>query len=321
MATRLLDSLRSAAAKVAQRARYVIIDYDNLKRFVADLPVERARLQPLDPRYHYYGPPEDMIAYILTLDSINFGSGYATHLHKRVDDSVYLTIALSLKERFQTRGPLAARELTRLTDLGCAKLFGQDLGDEAAKELMTHFAAALNDLGNYLLDHYQGQFSNLVEAAGSSAEELVRILAIMPYYQDISLYDGIAVPFYKRAQITAADLSLAFENRPPGFFHDLDKLTIFADNAVPHVLRLNGILAYEESLASRIDAGLLIPSNSVEEVEIRAVALHAAELLVDEIRGRGHPITPMVLDNFLWNLAQQPRYRARPRHRTRTVYY
>ncbi len=38
--------------------------------------------------------------------------------------------------------------------------------------------------------------------------------------------------FYKRAQIVASDLALAGVAR----FADLDRLTIFADNLVPHVL-------------------------------------------------------------------------------------
>ena len=39
--------------------------------------------------------------------------------------------------------------------------------------------------------------------------------------------------FYKRAQIVASDLALAGVAE----FDDLDRLTIFADNLVPHVLR------------------------------------------------------------------------------------
>ena len=53
------------------------------------------------------------------------------------------------------------------------------------------------------------------------------------------------VPFYKRAQLTAADLSLAFDGKGLGSFEDLDQLTIFADNLVPHVLRVDKVLLYE----------------------------------------------------------------------------
>jgi hypothetical protein len=46
------------------------------------------------------------------------------------------------------------------------------------------------------------------------------------------------------------------------------------------VLRLDGILRFDPTLVARIDAGELIGHGSPEEVEIRACALHAVELLV-----------------------------------------
>ena len=144
----------------------------------------------------------------------------------------------------------------------------------------------------------------------------------MPYFADIELWRGEPVPFYKRAQLTAADLSIAFAGQGWGRFSDLHRLTIFADNLVPHVLRLDGVLVYDPELARRIDAGELIASGSPEEIEIRAGALHAVELLVEELRRRGHDVTAMGLDYLLWNRGQQPAYKqAKPRHRTRTVYY
>jgi hypothetical protein len=87
------------------------------------------------------------------------------------------------------------------------------------------------------------------------------------------------------------------------------------------VLRLDGVLHYQEELAIRIDRGEPLPAGSPEEVEIRACAVHAAELLVAELRRRGEKVNAMMLDNFLWHRGQEPFYRARPRHRTRTVFY
>ncbi len=78
---------------------------------------------------------------------------------------------------------------------------------------------------------------------------------------------------------------------------------------------------YEESLMDRIAAGTLIPAGSAEEVEIRACAVHAVELIKNEIRKTGQPINSSDLDNFLWNRGQQPHYKAVPRHRTRCVFY
>jgi hypothetical protein len=117
--------------------------------------------------------------------------------------------------------------------------------------------------------------------------------------------------FYKRAQIVASDLTLAGVAE----FADVDRLTIFADNLVPHVLRIDGVLRYAEGLAATIDAGELLPPGGAER-EIRACAVVACEAIAAEL---GLP--PRVLDNWLWNRGQQPRYKAIPRHRTRTTAY
>jgi hypothetical protein len=98
-------------------------------------------------------------------------------------------------------------------------------------------------------------------------------------------------------------------------FSDLDRLTIFADNLVPHVLRVDGVLRYDPGLAARIDAGELIPPGD-EEREIRACALTACELMARE-----SGVPPRLIDGWLWNRGQASRYKAVPRHRTRTVYY
>jgi hypothetical protein len=151
---------------------------------------------------------------------------------------------------------------------------------------------------------------------------MVRLLSAMPYFDDVAQYRDKRVPFFKRAQLTAADLALVFDGQGWGRFDDLAELTIFADNLVPHVLRMDGVLRYDADLAARIDREQLIPAGSIEEVEIRAGALHAVELMVAELRGVGRPATAMSIDFLLWNRGQQPQYKlAKPRHRTRSVFY
>ncbi len=140
------------------------------------------------------------------------------------------------------------------------------------------------------------------EAEGS-AERLATMVAAMPFFADFG--------FFKRAQILPHDMELA----GVASFSDLDRLTIFADNLVPHVLRVDGVLRYEEGLAARIDAGELLEPGR-EEREIRACAVHACELISQRIG-----VAPRILDGWLWNRGQAPEYKAIPRHRTRTVFY
>jgi putative queuosine salvage protein len=165
---------------------------------------------------------------------------------------------------------------------------------------MALYAEALRDLGAFLGERHP---LDVVDAAGGSAERLAQSLTAMPFFAD----EG----FWKRAQITSNDLALAGIAE----FGDLDRLTIFADNLVPHVLRTDGVLRYSPTLAAAIDGGELLPPGD-EEREIRACALHACELIAERLG-----IAPRDLDVMLWNRGQGERYKLRPRHRTRTVYY
>ena len=92
---------------------------------------------------------------------------------------------------------------------------------------------------------------------------------------------------------------------------------MFADNLVPHVLRLDGILQFDPELSARIERGELIEHGSEEEIEIRACAVHAVELIVRSAAGR----TAAEVDEALWKRGGQPRYKASPRHRSRCTAY
>ena len=321
MGLQLLKQVRNGCKTVAERAGRIQINYDFISAYADSLPLENAIQPGHDPESHYLGQNEDTAAFFLILDSINFGSGYFPHLQKRPGMSGYFTVASCLNDRFKTKGPLSALELTGLTSADCLQIFEQHPENKPVGELMRLFARALNDLGRYVQADFGGRFTELIQAAGASAERLMQLLIRMPFFCDVHLYDQIEVPFYKRAQLAAADLSLAFEGQGPGRFDDLQRLTIFADNLVPHVLRVDNILRYPNALISRIEAGDLIAAGSVEEIEIRACALHAVELIKKALNASGHKITSMGLDFLLWNRGQQPAYKSIPRHRCRTVFY
>jgi hypothetical protein len=318
----IFDEIREGCRAVEEHATRVRIDHARLAGYARDFPIAEIGAATLDPATHYLGHGKDTLAFILILDAINFGSGYFPHIRKRPGHSGYFTVAAGLNDWFQAEGAPSAERLAKLTQGDCARIFGQDLGSPQAGELMGLFAKALNDLGALLLARFDGDLVQLVERAEHKAEKLVAILRIMPFFDDVEIWQGRKVPFMKRAQLSAADLGLAFDHDGWGKFDDLDQLTIFADNLVPHVLRVDGVLGYDADLAARIDRGDPLEVGSVEEIEIRAAALHAVELLKEHLHAAGHSqITAMALDYLLWNRGQDARYKAMPRHRARGVFY
>jgi hypothetical protein len=284
----LTDRVRENAAAIAARARHVSIDLERVGSIEPGPPPE------LDPERHYLeGSREDVAAYLLTLDAVNFGSGWFPTLKKRPGCSGYYTVAWALADQWRANGPWPNDELRAMDP----DLLAGVLGQEHGHELMALYAAALRQLGDWLGDRHP------LEVIPSSAESLAEALREMPFFDDTG--------FWKRAQITANDFQLA----GIADFEDIDRLTIFADNLVPHVLRVDGVLVYDQLLAARIDAGELLPAGE-EEREIRGCAVHACELIANEL---GIPARD--LDVMLWNRGQGERYKSRPRHRTRTVYY
>jgi hypothetical protein len=190
-----------------------MIDQDRLVVVAGELP-EVGGVPGLDPVAHYIeGPRDAVIAFIVCLDAINFGSGWWPTVRKRAGRSGYLTMAGGLADRF------------RAADL---------------------------------------------QAAGVAS------------------------------------------------FSDVDRLTAFADNLVPHVLARDGVLNLTDDLAGRIACGQLLTHDSPEEVELRACALHAVELLASACDRR---LSPAEIDMVIWTKGQDPRYKAHPRPRARTTAY
>ncbi len=313
-------AIRAACANVAANANHVHIT-GNITDYVQQLDVNAISQPVYDTVHHFMGDADALANYILVLDSINFGSGYFPHLQKRPDMSGYFTVASYLKDYFEVYGPPTAQTLQTLTQADCANIFQQELEDDVCAELMSLFARALNDLGEVLIAYYGGSPVTFVEAANHSAETLATQLTAMPFFQDVVNYKGITTPIYKRAQIAVSDLALAFNNQDLGYFEDISQLTIFADNLVPHVLHVDGLLTYSEELEEMLEAGKLLPPGCDMEVELRAVSIHTVELMVDVICVQGKQVSARELDMLLWNQGQAEHYRQTPRHRTRTVFY
>ena len=171
MTADVLERVRSACARVSEQADQVRIDEARLEVFAAEL-AEVSVAPDDDPAHLRLGDPEATLAYVVTLDALNFGSGWFPHLEKRPGLSGYFTIALGLREHFEERGPWSARELVELRPEDCTAVFGQRAGAPEVAELMALFARALGDLGRWLLVGHGGRVEGPVEAAGGRAGKI-----------------------------------------------------------------------------------------------------------------------------------------------------
>jgi hypothetical protein len=285
----LPEEVRRHCAEVARAARSVRIDLD--------APTVAGGVAGLNSEQHFLeGSPEQVARYVLILDIINFGSGWFPTLRHGSTDA--MTERLTAFVRGRGGASWWGQELGAVTAADVAAVLDED----AAHPLMALYAEGLAQLGAFAAG--RGALELVAAAGGSAARFAAQLAEGMAFFNDKG--------FFKRAQITANDLVLA----GVATFDDVDDLTVFADNFLPHVLRLDGVLVLDEALAARIDRGELLEPGSAEEHELRACAVHACETLARRLG-----VAPRLLDNWLWNRGCESAYLARPAHLARTVFY
>src|SRR5690349_17434268 len=121
----LCEDVRRHCAEAAASARHVAIDMDKLGTIAPAPP------PALDRERHYLeGSREDVATHLLTLDTINFGSGWFPTLRKRPGCSGYYTIAWALADKFRADGPWPDDELRRMDAEALAHLLGPERGHE-----------------------------------------------------------------------------------------------------------------------------------------------------------------------------------------------
>lgn len=281
--------VRTTAREVVERAVLVRIDDDAVAATPGGEP------PPLDPGVHLVdAAPEDVAAYVLALDAVNFGSGW-------FDDAPgldYDAVAGGLRTAFLAEGAWSAARLRSATAADATAVVPA-LG--AVPDLGVLFARAWRELGGWLGDRTP---LGAVAGSGGSAQALVGALAALPGWRDPG--------FVKRAQIAVNDLALA----GVASFADRATLTAFADNALPAILRAEGVLVVDDALAARIDRGVLLAHGSREEVELRAAAVVACERLAERLGLPDHAV-----DNLLWHRAMALGDGAPRPHRCRTTAY
>lgn len=317
----VLDTTRH----VKERSQQVTIDKQALVNFSRKLIKDGIEIPPWNYDYHFFDGGQETVAYLLILDSINFcfwpkpGADKWEIQYEPETLSGYYALAASLKKALDSGVPITRANY--LAELPLGKL-RQILGGKGDLHLMEERVRILNELGEFLIKEYDGEAYRLVEAAENSALILVRLLVEnLPSFKDVAEYHGKKIYFYKRAQIFAADLYGAFGGKDWGYFKDIDNLTAFADYKLPQVLRHVDILRYEQALEHKVDQGIFLEAGSPEETEIRANTIWAVELIRQELTQMGKKLRAFEIDWILWNLGQESQFKAKPYHRTVTIYY
>lgn len=315
-------SVLESTGFVLQQARSVHLSPEGLDRVAAALLARPAGSPSWEHPLHWRGERGQTANYVLVLDALNFCFWPEPRWRVEYRGQVYngyWALAAALRRAIEQGQPLwDAAYLAGITADGLAHV----LAGDGNVPLLAERAANLRQVGQGLLAHFGGWFSQAIEQAGRSAVALVKLVVQhFPSFDDVARYRDQEVRFYKRAQLLATDLAGAFRGRDLGEFRDLDQLTAFADYKLPQVLRYYGALTYSPALATRIDRREELPAGSEEEIEIRAATVWAVEELRHRLAAAGRPMPPWQIDWALWNLGQALPPDAPPYHRTLTIFY
>jgi len=296
MIERVLPSCR----RVAARARLVTIDEGALAGFAA-------RIAPLLPRamthtpHHFAGDAEQTVGYFLVLDALNFGSGFFAHYRPYRGEEGYFALATALRDWFAQEGQPTPAALQAIDAAEVSRILGQDPASEPLRPFIGWAVEALHQLGRFIAADLNGRCANLLSHGNHQADDMVALLCRMPMFRDVASFGGEEVWLLKRAQILVHDTAMAGAERGLFAIEGLERLTVFADNMLPFVLEASGVLRYDPALSRRIGRGETLRAGSRAEIELRAVAVHACELLRLAMVGQGFDVTARELDFALWN--------------------
>ncbi len=311
--------------RVVEKAAFVHINREAVESLCDKWASESPELPAWNEEIHWNDGTWRTVNYLLLLDALNFcfwpdeGQEPWCIEYKGRKLNGYNALAASLRRAIEEGVPLYdAGYLVEIEEKEFARVF-------RGKGMIPLFRRRLEhtrEIGMILRRYWEGKFSNAVEHAGGSAVALVSLVERnFPSFADYALYRGGGVRFLKRAQILVVDLAGTFQQEGWGKFHDLHKLTAFADYKIPQVLRALGVLSYVPDLADVVDSCVRIPAGDPREVEIRAAMVWAVEYLRRGMAERRKVYKSYEIDWLLWNLGQKELAGMKPYHRTRTIFY
>ena len=313
---------------VRESAHYVMNHAASVEINANAVPGLAAELLPIpvpdwDCVYHYCDGTVRTAAYLFVVDSLNFCFFPVPRWQVVVNDeqlSGYFALTAVLKQALLAGRPID--DFRYLATVPAAEVKEILHGEVRIGEipLFADRVAILHEIGTQMTARYDGRPDNLIATADNSALQLVELIVeAFPSFRDEADYNGKRVGFYKRAQILAGDLYACFSGRSYGAFHDIARLTAFADYKLPQLLRAAGVLHYSDTLAATVDNEEWIAAGSREEIEIRAATIVAIELVRDALARRGRRLLSLELDWLLWHASQHRKMA--PHHRTRTTFY
>ena len=314
---------------VVENSRDVRTHYDRIVEIAGWMAYEELPMPNLAVPYGLEKTPDVAMDFVMVGNTIDTAfTDFKTHVkfqteyagaHLSDSEALFGCLKRALDDGIPV---LDGRFLAKITRRDMEKVFAGNM----ELPMLEEKAALLRGAGEVLAAKYGGRFYNFVRSCPLRLYDrgrglIERLVGEFPRYNDVSLYDGHEVKFYKLAQLGFWQIYSGLSAAGAFRLEDPQKMTAFADYIVPVALRLMGMTSYSPALEQAINTYQLIPRDSRQEIEIRAHCLYATALLADEInklRPKEQQVIIPQIDARLWTHYHTTSW---PHHLTRTIMY
>ncbi|KAH8290164.1 hypothetical protein KR054_000617 [Drosophila jambulina] len=273
--------------------------------------------------------------WVFVLDTLNFCFWTPNNYTKyKVDGYTgYFALCAAVKRAIKEGVDIISPKFYSEIDLQTLEnIFRSDDG-ETKIPLIKQRLESLHEVGKVLLEKYDGRFENVIKAADKSAVRLLELIVEeFPCFRDQAEFAGKRVSILKRAQILVGDIWCCYKAQGLGFFHDIDKITMFADYRIPQVLVHFGSLEYTKELMDFLKSDTILENGDPREVEIRGASIYIIEEVRDAVAKllkEHHPeisldnVNSVVIDQYLWDYRRKHNADLEhiPFHKVLSIYY
>jgi len=183
----------------------------------------------------------------------------------------------------------------------------------------------LNNVGDTLVTKYDGDWINFIDDGPKklydNGEGLVeRLVRDFKRFDDHSVFENEKVYFLKLAQLAFWGIHRELSKRH-FYIEDMENMTAFADYIIPVALESFGIVKYSSGLKEKIDSGILIDRDSIEEIEIRSTSIYVTAKLTELINNYKNEEEKIIIPQLDFKLWTDFHADERPHHLTKTIMY
>jgi hypothetical protein len=316
---KILDSIK----QVIDASKSITINKENIKYFCNNNNIKNdihwLGFSPLNLKSLNF---QEQLRFLIILDSISFCfwklPKWRIEYRNRYFDGSWGMVA-ALTKAFDKGIPILDFNFLKNLTL---KEFNSIVEDETKLVLKEERVKTLNEVANKIIDNFNSEPEILISKSDNDAIKIQElILTTFTSFEDIAVYNNDKIYFNKRAQLLAADINYILELNKKPSLSNIDKITACADYKIPFILREFGILEYDSHLRSIVDNRIIIEKGTKEEIEIRAHAIWAIELLKKEYEKKNVEIRSVQINDYLWLLSQIKNPNNKPYHLTLTTSY